>query len=139
MSETPLGCRGYIASRPIMGFRVPQHVQNLVIRDHARRHGLAYKLSATEYAMEHCYMMLAQLLDELPQLDGVIAYSMFMLPQRAERRRAVYHRILTSGRRLHAAVEDLTLATDDDVRRWEDVFLVQAAVTAQDGEGFHHG
>ena len=74
------GFRGYIASRPILGNRTAQHVQNLVIRDYAQRHNLLFKLSATEYAMAGCYMMLQQVLQELPQLDGIIAFSMFMLP-----------------------------------------------------------
>lgn len=125
------GYRGYIASRPIDGCRVPQHIQNLVLREHARRHGLAYRLSATEYAMPHCYMMLEQLMDELPRLDGIIAYSMFMLPHRPERRRALYGRILGTGRALHAAVEDLVLHDAGDVARWEDIFLVHTALAAR--------
>lgn len=138
------GYRGYIASRPIDGCRVPQHIQNLVVREHTRRHGLAYRLSATEYAMTHCYMMLEQLLDELPQLDGIIAYSMFMLPRRPERRRALYGRILGLGRTLHAAVEDLALHDERDMARWEDIFLVHAALgwrenQRNDRDGGRHG
>ena len=45
------GHRGYIFSRPFHGNRVPQHVQNMVIRDYCQRNGLNYLLSATEYAM----------------------------------------------------------------------------------------
>lgn len=122
------GWRGYIASRPIQGNRVPQHIQNLVIRDHAQRNGLAFKLSATEYAMPHCYMMLDQVLEELPELEGIIFYSMFMLPQSPERRRAVYHRVLVQGAALHAAAEDFVLRSESDIARWEDIFLVQSVV-----------
>jgi len=131
-SDAGGGYRGYIASRPIDGCRVAQHIQNLVLREHARRHGLAYRLSATEYAMPRCYMMLEQLLGELPQLDGIIAYSMFMLPRRPERRRALYDRVLGLGRTLHAAVEDLALRDEKDVARWEDIFLVHAALARRD-------
>lgn len=119
------GHRGYVASRPIFGNRAPQHVQNLVIREHARRRGLSYKLSATEYAMPGCYMMLHQVLDELAELEGVIAYSLFMLPKRREPRCAVYRRVLDAGASLHFAVEDLVLACGDDVRRLEDIWGVQ--------------
>ena len=122
------GWRGYIASRPIQGSRVPQHIQNLVIRDHAQRNGLAFKLSATEYAMPHCYMMLDQVLEELPELEGIILYSMFMLPWDPERRRAVYRKVLAQGAALHAAAEDFTLRAEADVARWEDIFLVQSVV-----------
>src|SRR6185312_12345496 len=91
------GYPGYVSSRPISGYRVPQHVQNLVIRDYAQRRGFLYKLSGTEYAIDHCYMMLEQLVSELPAHEGIIAYSMFMLPQRAERRLRIYQRILAAG------------------------------------------
>lgn len=123
----PGGFRGYIASRPIDGQRAPQHIQNLVLREHARKHKLAYLLSATEYAMPGCHMMLEQVLDELPRLGGVIAYSMFMLPRNPVRRRAVYDRVLGLGRQFHAAAEDLILAGPADVARWEDIFLVHSA------------
>ncbi len=118
-----LGYRGYIASRPVRGSTVPQHVQNLVIRDFAQRNGLLFKLSATEYAMAGSFMMLDAVLGELPQLDGIILYSQFMLPERPERRRAIYDRVLAEGKMLAGAVENLTLRTPADVRRWEDIIL----------------
>ena len=117
------GYRGYIASRPVRGSTVPQHVQNLVIRDFAQRNGLLFKLSATEYAMAGSFMMLDAVLAELPQLDGIILYSQFMLPERPERRRAIYDRVLSEGKMLAGAVENLILRTPADVRRWEDIIL----------------
>ncbi len=59
------GHRGYIASRAVRGQVWPQHVQNLVVRDYAQRNDLHYLLSATEYAMEACYMNLEAVLEEL--------------------------------------------------------------------------
>ena len=63
-----------------MGDRIPQQVQNLVIRNYADRNRLTYLLSATEYAMPNCYMMLEKVIKELSGLEGVICYSLFMLP-----------------------------------------------------------
>lgn len=120
------GYRGYIGSRPVFGNRTPQHVQNLVIRDYTQRHGLAYKLSATEYAMPGCYMMLHQVLEELPTLEGVVAFTLFMLPRRPERRLAVYRRILAAGAALHTALEGFVLRDEDDIDQLERVWLVQS-------------
>ncbi|PWC97414.1 LIC12192 family sporadic carbohydrate cluster protein [Azospirillum sp. TSO5] len=122
------GHRGYVASRPIFGSRAPQHVQNLVIRDYAARAGLHYKLSATEYAMPGCHMMLEQVLDELPVLEGIIAYSLFMLPRRADRRHAVYRRVLDAEASLHFAVEGLSLVREADIRRLEEIWGVQTII-----------
>jgi sporadic carbohydrate cluster protein (TIGR04323 family) len=118
------GYRGYLASRPVRGQRTPQHVQNLVIRDYAQRHGLAFKLSAAEYAMESCYMVLESVLDELDGLEGIICFSLFMLPARAERRQAIYRRVLERGSSLHGALEGLAIRDWHDVARLEDIFLV---------------
>ncbi len=122
--RTSLGYRGYIASRPVRGTSTPQHVQNLVIRDYAARNGLDFKLSATEYAMDGCYMMLEAVLDDLANLDGIILYSVFMLPRDPARRNAVYRCVLDSAKTLHGALENLQLGDDGDVRRLEDIFLV---------------
>jgi len=115
------GYRGYIASRPIRETSTPQRVQNLVIRDYCARRGLGYLVSAAEYAMPGCFMMLENVLRELPKIEGVVCFSAFMLPPAAERRRALYRRILDSGATLHAALEDLTLRSDAEIQRFEDL------------------
>jgi sporadic carbohydrate cluster protein (TIGR04323 family) len=127
MPETG-GYRGYIVSAPVRGVAFPQRVQNLVVRDYAQRNGLAYRLSATEYAMPGATMMLASLLDELATLDGIILFSLFTLPARAGRRRDVYRRVLASGRPIHAALERLVLRTDADARAWEDMIRIEATL-----------
>lgn len=115
------GYRGYVFSRSVDGHRVPQHIQNLVIRDYAQRRRLHYLLSATEYAMPDCYLILEQVLADLPTLDGVILYTMFMLPSAQDRRQTMYRKVLAAGCSLHAAVEGFTLWSDRDVERWENV------------------
>src|SRR5580704_14510805 len=91
------GHRGYIGARPLNGSRTPQHVQNIVIRDYARRKNLQYLLSAAEHTMPGSYMILEDILDELPRLRGIICYSIFMLPPDAVKRREIYDRILREG------------------------------------------
>ncbi|WP_044561718.1 LIC12192 family sporadic carbohydrate cluster protein [Azospirillum sp. B4] len=122
------GHRGYISPRPVRGSRVPQHVQNLVIRDYCARQRLSFRLSVVEYVMDSCYLQLQQALDELPQLQGIVAYTLFMLPQRRDRRLAVYDTVLERGGTLHFAVEGLVLASPDDVEQLEDIWGVQRAM-----------
>ncbi len=115
------GYRGYVFSRSVDGHRVPQHIQNLVIRDYATRRKLYYLLSATEYAMPDCHLVLAQVMADLAALDGVILYTMFMLPSDPQQRRLIYRRLLAAGCSLHAAVEGFALESEDDIERWENV------------------
>ena len=121
MTSNQKGYRGYVFSRSVDNHRVPQHIQNLVIRDYAQRRKLLYLLSATEYAMPGCYLILEQVVDELAALDGVILYSMFMLPPQAEERERIYRRVLVAGCRMHSAVEGFVLADEADIERWENV------------------
>jgi sporadic carbohydrate cluster protein (TIGR04323 family) len=123
------GHRGYIGARPLNGSRTPQHVQNIVIRDYARRKNLQFLLSAVEHIMPGSYMILEDLLDELPRLSGIICYSIFMLPPDEGRRREIYDRVLREGSDLHAAVEEIAIASKDDIGAGEDILLVNRYAT----------
>lgn len=114
MSER-IGHRGYIGSRSYFGANPPQHVQNLVIRDFCSRNGFRFLLSATEYIMPSCYMILEDLMDEAPKLNGIVCYSIFMLPMRRQRRQDIVGRVLAHGATLHGAVENLHIRSDEDL------------------------
>ena len=122
------GYRGYIVSRPVRGSHFPQRVQNLVVRDYAQRRKLAFRLSVTEYAMPGCTMMFESLLDELPQLDGLVVFSLFVLPAQRDRRLRAYERVLKAGKTLHAALENLVLAKREDIAAWEDIIGVESVL-----------
>lgn len=124
MANEVKGFRGYIASRPIRDTNYPQAVQNLVVRDYASRSGVLYKLSATEYAMRGCYMILESVIAELPELEGVILFSLFMLPEDAAQRARIYEAFLSSGKVLHAALESMVLRSRADIARFEEVLEV---------------
>ena len=116
--------QGYVTSRPVQGFRVPQHVQNLVIRDYCQAHGMGYILSGTEYAIPGSFLMLNQMVNRLDQLDGIVLYSLFQLPEEASVRRNIYEEFLNRDKSIHFAVEALCLATRTDIQRIEDIWSV---------------
>ncbi len=120
--------RGYVTSRPFFDNRVPQHVQNIVIRDYCQRRGFEYLLSATEYAMPACYMMLEDALNELGQIDGLAMYSIFLLPRRQSRRLEIYRKVLAKGASLHGAVENIAMQSESDIWLLEDIWMVQELV-----------
>ena len=64
--------RGYIFSRQFMGERVPQHVQNIVIRNYCEKNKFFFfLLSSVEYKMENSFYMLKQVLNELKNMMGL--------------------------------------------------------------------
>ncbi len=125
-----LGYSGYITSRTIAGNRTPQHVQNLVIRDYARRQGLTFRLSATEFAIDNCYLALDGLLDSLDTIDGIILFSLFMLPPQTQRRQQIFEKMIKAGKCLHAATEEFQILTLSDAERAEDVRKINHAMAS---------
>ena len=117
--------RGYIFSRPFLGERVPQHVQNLVIRDYCNKQRLQYLLSATEYAMANSHLILQQVLEELSILDGIVFYSLFLLPEDKTERDRVINFILKKEKTIYFAVEGLRMNNKTEHERIENIWQVK--------------
>jgi sporadic carbohydrate cluster protein (TIGR04323 family) len=117
--------RGYIFSRPFMGERVPQHVQNLVIRDYCIKNNLQYLLSATEYAMPGSYLIHEQVMNDLASVDGVAAYSVFQLPENASCRKIIYQQILNLKKTYHFAVEGFDFNDEQGCDRIEMLWQIK--------------
>jgi sporadic carbohydrate cluster protein (TIGR04323 family) len=138
MNNKAQGYRGYIGSRPYDGVDFPQNVQNFLIRSYCQKHQLTYLLSATEYTMPGCHMILEQVLGTLDSLDGIVLFSIFMLPQSAQKRKRIYTAILNTGRSLHAALEDIAIKDWTDVPLIENILdLNKIALTKQSLAGLH--
>ena len=120
--------RGYIFSRSFMGERAPQHVQNIVIRDYCIRNNLSYLLSSTEYASEKSHLMLEQVLNELKFIDGIVAYSLFQLPEDKKLRLEIYNKILDLKKEMHFSVEGLKITSQEDVEKIENIWLVKQSL-----------
>ena len=124
-SKIDKGFRGYIFSRPFMEERVPQHVQNIVIRDYCSKKNIQYLLSSTEYAMENCALMLRQLVKDLPSIDGIVAYSIFQMPEDDTERQRILNSILSCKKEIHFAVEGLSLYDNDTYNHIENIWQVK--------------
>jgi sporadic carbohydrate cluster protein (TIGR04323 family) len=119
-----IGYRGYVTSRPFGGLHIPVPVQALVLRDYCVRNGFLYKLHANENVFPNSYMVLEGMINELDRYEGLLAASMFMMPKRAERRRAIYQAILAQGASLHFVLEDVVIRTSSDVEPVEEILLI---------------
>ena len=54
--------------------------------------------------------------------------SMFMLPERPERRRALYDRVLAQGVDLRFVMEDMAIASEADVESVEEILSIHGAL-----------
>ena len=110
-----------------MGERAPQHVQNIVIRDYCKKKRLFYLLSATEYGMEKSHLMLEKILVELKSkdIDGIVAYSLFQLPEEKKIRLKIYKKILSLKKEIHFSVEGLKISNQKEAKKIEDIWQIK--------------
>ena len=124
MAGNRLGYRGYVTSRAFGAYSIPVPLQSLALRDYCQRNSLTYVLPVNENNFPNSYMVLEGMIQDLENFEGIVMCSMHMLPQRAERRRKIYNRVLEQGCTLHILLEGLVIARAEDVERAEELWLL---------------
>ena len=119
------GYRGYIFSRNINKNFIPQRVQNLVIRDFAYRKKIFFKLSLTEYNMKNCYIMLNSLIKDINKIDGIIFYSIEMLPTDKKEALKLIDLFLKKKKSLYFALEELKVSSKKDLMRIKEILMIK--------------
>jgi sporadic carbohydrate cluster protein (TIGR04323 family) len=126
VSAARSGYRGYVSCREFGGFRIPVPVQTVVLRDYCQRNQLIYKLHVNENEFPHSYMVLDGMMNDLAGLEGILMFSMFMLPGRAERRKGIYAKIFDAGIALHLVLENFVIRQPSDVLQVEEILSASA-------------
>ena len=116
--------QGYISSRPEQGNFTPQRVQNLVIREYCKKHNAEFILSATEYYMDNCYLMLEALIEGKGKINGVCFYNLAQLPSNIDKLEQTVGALLKEGIEVHFALEEIQLYKTEDMTVLRDLNLV---------------
>jgi len=117
--------RGYNFSRPFMGERVPQHVQNIVIKDFCIKNKLNFLLSATEYSMKNSSYILNELMNDLDNLYGIVAYSIFQLPENEKKRKEMLKIIIKKKKKFFFACENLKVTNKSEMIKIETIWKIR--------------
>jgi sporadic carbohydrate cluster protein (TIGR04323 family) len=120
--------RGYITSTQFQGNRVPQYVQNLVIREYCAQKGYIYLLSGTEYSMSGSSLILEELINSQENIDGIVAYSLFQFPEDSLIRLSFYNKLIIQKKCLHFAIEGMVISSEADILKVEDVWRIHEAI-----------
>jgi len=107
--------KGYIFSRPFMGERVPQSIQNLVIRNFCKNNKYLYLLSAAEYAMENSDAVLKSIINGSEGINGIVAYSLYQLPNDMKIRTIILKKIISKKMFFVSACEQTFVKNNDDI------------------------
>jgi len=127
-ATTRTGLRGYVSHHEFGGMKIPVNIQNLVLRDYCARNNRMFKLSMNEYFFAGCYIQLEGVLKQLPNVEGVVMCSIFMLPKNDARRSEILNAFVEQGAELHCIFESLVIKTKSDLERAEELFLMREAI-----------
>lgn len=112
-------------SRDFMGERVPQHIQNQIIRNYCNDNGYEYLLSSVEYAMINSQLILNHLTDQLKNIDGIGFYSLFQLPEDNQKRQKFLRKIIEKKKFICFCSENFILKKYSDIERINIIWLIK--------------
>ena len=69
--------------------------------------------------------MLQQLVDEIPEINGIVAYSLFQMPENQKNRLQIINKILDRNGEIHFALENLKISVNSEIDRVENIWLVR--------------
>jgi len=119
-----LTIKGYISSKKIQNIEFPQRFQNLVIRDYCIKNNLRLLLSSTEYRMDNSFIILKHLLNNINEYDGIIFFSLFMLPIEINDRYHIYRQVFNSNKKLYFAYESKFIINFEDIDSVENIYII---------------
>ncbi len=117
--------KGYNFSREFMGERAPQHIQNIVIKDFCKKKKLKLLLSASEYSMSNSYYILEDIISNLNNLDGIVAYSLFQMPENISKRNKILKKILKKKKIMCFAVEQIILSKVNQLEKINKIWQIK--------------
>tara|TARA_B100002051_G_C16438976_1_gene487956 strand:+ start:256 stop:672 length:417 start_codon:yes stop_codon:yes gene_type:complete len=119
--------RGYMFSREFMGERVPQHIQNQVIRNYCAENNYQYLLSSVEYAIPNCQLILNQVINE-KGINGIGLYSIFQLPENNEKRYLFLKKVISKKLFVCFCSENFILNKYLDIERVNNIWLIKKKI-----------
>jgi len=109
------------------GNLVDQSIQNLIIRNSCKKHNIKFMLSATEYGMKDCFLMLNQVLSELKKnkFDGIAFFSLDQLPKNFEARKKIYEIVKVYKKKILISMEDIFICNETDIKKFENLIKIK--------------
>ena len=123
-----MNLKGYISSRPLNdNVVVDQSVQNIVIRNSCEKRGFHYYLSAVEYGMKNCFLVLNQILQDLKnnKYEGIAFYSLSQLPNSFEIREKIYKNSIFKGKTIFFSLENILIDKKNNIKELEEIIKIQ--------------
>lgn len=120
--------RGYISSRKFSdGSFVDQNIQNLVIRKACENNNFLFMLSATEYGMKNCFLMLNQVISEIykNKFDGIAFFSIDQFPNDKNLRYKIYDIVKKKNKSILISQENMLIKNYTEIENLEELFSIK--------------
>ena len=120
--------KGYISSRPLNdNVAVDQSIQNMVIRNSCNKRGFTFLLSAREYGIKNCFLILNQVLQDLKnnKFEGVAFYSLLQLPRSFKIREKIYKASILKGKTIFFCMENILIDKKNNIEKIEEIIKLQ--------------
>ena len=75
--------------------------------------------------MPDCHAILWKVLRDFSKIDGIVAYSLYQLPEDDSERAQVFQTVVDSQKTIHFAVEGLRMSTRSEQARIEAIWQVK--------------
>ena len=125
--------RGYNLSRSFVGNRLPQHIQNQIIKNYCDINNLEFILSRSEYAIndKSVSQLWAALQEGTPH---IVFYSIWQLPMEETERHKVLNYAIKKRIILHFACENLRIYDTESLIDIELTVKLRSSIDEKDGE-----
>ena len=108
-----------------MGVNYPQRVQNIIIRDFCNNNKFELLLSSAEYSMKGSYFVLRDIIKELSKIRGVVAFSIFQLPESKIERINFLKTFIKRKKSIHFALERFSVKTNKDIEKLNQIWKIK--------------
>ena len=108
-----------------MGERVPQGIQNMLLREYCKKKNFNFHLSSVEYCIEGSFIHLNNLVNNLKKYDGILAYSLFQLPVEPNIRNELLLKIIRYKKSFHCAIEDIEINNKESIEKINDIWAIK--------------
>ncbi len=119
--------KGYIFSRPFFNERVPQNIQNIILRDYCKKKNIEYLLSSTEYTMKDSSFILSEITTKFKNYDGLVFYSLLQMPVDLAIRKKFYKKTLKNKKQIHFVLENFIAKNETDFVELEKIFVLKTS------------
>lgn len=109
--------KGYISSRKINNNSIPQHIQNIVLREYCKRNNFFFILSDSEYSINNSYSVLDGMIKSCKEYNGIIFYSIFQLPLDKQKRNKILNNLLKQKKQAHFAQENYIIKNINEIEK----------------------